>query len=87
MLVCVAFGANADEKADAVRRLIPWILDEGESLRGIRFADVIAATSGKRVIPIDRADKDDQRVRLKAEFEGSNADLYRKDAVVGSSAK
>jgi hypothetical protein len=27
------------------------------------------------------------RVRLKAEFEGSNADLYRSDAVVGQSAR
>lgn len=62
LLATVAFHARADEKADAVQRLIPWILDEGESLRSIRFADVIAATSGKRVIPIDRANADDQRV-------------------------
>ena len=27
------------------------------------------------------------RVRLKAEFEGSNADLYRPEAVVGAGAK
>ena len=27
------------------------------------------------------------RVRLKAEFEGSNADMYREDAVVAGSAK
>ncbi len=26
------------------------------------------------------------RVRLKAEFEGSNADMYRPEAVVGTSA-
>lgn len=57
-----AFTALGDEKAAAVQRLIPWILDEGEALKGIRFADVIAATAGKRVIPIDRADADDQRV-------------------------
>ena len=57
-----ALIAHADEKADAVHKLIPWILDEQAALRGIRFADVIAATTGKRVIPIDRADKDDQRI-------------------------
>ena len=54
--------ASADDKADAVKTLIPWLLDEKETLRDIRFADVIAATSGKKVIAIDRKDKDDQRV-------------------------
>ena len=54
--------ARADDKADAVKTLIPWLLDEKETLRGIRFADVIAATSGKKVIAIDPKDKDDQRV-------------------------
>lgn len=54
--------APADEKADAVRTLIPWILDEGEALKGIRFADVIAATSGKRVLPIDRTDAGTERI-------------------------
>ena len=54
--------ALADEKADAVQKLIPWLLDENETLKGIRLADVIAATSGKKVIAIDAKDKDDQRV-------------------------
>ncbi|HEX8310607.1 MAG TPA: hypothetical protein VF614_04760 [Chthoniobacteraceae bacterium] len=55
-------NARADEKADAVRDLIPWLLDEKESLKGIRFADVIAATSGKKILPFGPADADDQRV-------------------------
>ena len=54
--------AFADDKSDAVQKLIPWLLDESEALKGIAFADVIAATSGKRVLPIDRADKDAQRI-------------------------
>ena len=62
LLALFALVARADEKADAVQALIPWILDEQEAFKGIRFADVIAATSGKRVLPIDRADKDDQRI-------------------------
>ena len=57
-----AFPALADDKADAVNKLIPWLLDETEALKGIRFADVIAATSGKKVIAIEPKDKDDQRV-------------------------
>ena|SRR5260221_3333197 len=53
---------SAEEKPNAVRALIPWLLDENTALKGIRFADVIAATSGRRVIPVDRADKDEQRI-------------------------
>ena len=35
----------------------------------------------------DLIDLSSFRVRLKAEFEGSNADMYREDAVVGASAR
>lgn len=64
LIVALALAplAQADEKADAVGTLIPWLLDESTAFKGIRFADVISATSGKRVIPVDRADKDDQRI-------------------------
>ena len=63
LALCLAFAAaSADDKADAVNKLIPWLLDENDALKGIRFADVIAATSGKKVIAIDAKDKDDQRV-------------------------
>ena len=55
-------AASADDKAEAVQKLIPWLLDENDALKGIRFADVIAATSGKKVLAIDPQDKDDQRV-------------------------
>ena len=54
--------ASADEKADAVGTLIPWLLDEKSTLKGILFADVIAATSGKRVLPVERADADEKRI-------------------------
>jgi len=62
ILLLSALAAFADDKAEAVKTLIPWLLDESDSLKGIRFADVIAATSGKRVIAIGAKDKDDQRV-------------------------
>ncbi len=63
LALCLAFAtASADEKTDAVNKLIPWLLNENEALKGIRFADVIAATSGKKVITLDAKDKDDQRV-------------------------
>ena len=52
----------AEEKEPAVRQLIPWLLDEDASLKGILFSDVISATSGKRVIPVDPKDKDTARI-------------------------
>jgi hypothetical protein len=45
-----------------VQQLIPWLLDESTALKGIPFPDVIAATCGKRVLPVDRADKETQRM-------------------------
>jgi hypothetical protein len=62
IVFALAVAALADEKPAVVRTLIPWLLDESESLKGIPFSEVIAATSGKRVLPIGRADKETQRV-------------------------
>lgn len=58
-------NAGSDEvppSGGAVQTLIPWLLDDAQAFKGIRFAEVIAATSGKRVLPVDRKDADDQRV-------------------------
>ena len=52
----------AEEKPSPVRELIPWLLDEDAALKGILFSDVISATSGKRVLPVDRADADTARI-------------------------
>jgi hypothetical protein len=54
--------ASAEEKSSAVRQLIPWLLDEEAALKGILFSDVISATSGRKVIPIVREDKDTARI-------------------------
>jgi hypothetical protein len=62
LLLCLTPSAGADEKPNPVQTLIPWLLDEADSFKGIRFADVIAATSGKRVLPVDPKDADDQRI-------------------------
>jgi hypothetical protein len=53
---------RAQEKPADVRVLIPWLLKEDQSLKGIPFSDVIAATSGKKIIPFDAKDADDQRI-------------------------
>jgi hypothetical protein len=52
----------APAQESATQQLVPWLLREQESLRGILFSEVIAATSGRRVIPFDPADADDQRI-------------------------
>jgi hypothetical protein len=54
--------AFSEEKSSAVRQLIPWLLDEDAALKGILFSDVISATSGRKVLPIDRNDKDTARI-------------------------
>ena len=57
ILLLIGAVALADDKPSAAQQLIPWLLEESSALKGIPFPDVIAATSGKRVLPIDRADK------------------------------
>jgi hypothetical protein len=61
-LLWIAASSFADEKPPLVNTLIPWLLEESANLKGIAFADVIAATSGKRVIPIDRKDAETRRI-------------------------
>jgi hypothetical protein len=62
ILLALAATAFAEEKSSVVRQLIPWLLDEDAALKGILFADVISATSGKRVIQVDKTDKDTARI-------------------------
>ena len=61
-LVLALSAIAKDDKPNVVQTLIPWLLDEGDALKGIPFSDVIAATSGRRVLPLDRVDKDTQRI-------------------------
>ena len=62
LVLAIANLVSAEEKPAPVRQLIPWLLDEDAALKGILFSDVISATSGKRVIPIDGKDKDTARI-------------------------
>lgn len=63
-LIAIFFAATAfaQEKPSPVRELIPWLLDADEKLEDILFSEVISATSGKRVLPMDRKDKDTVRI-------------------------
>ncbi|MCC5807518.1 MAG: hypothetical protein JJU00_14440 [Opitutales bacterium] len=53
--------AGDTDKAD-VDVLIRWLLDEERDLTGIRFADVVYATAGVRVLPVDTDDAADTEV-------------------------
>ena len=56
---------RAEEKPSPVQTLIPWLLKEDQSFTGIPFSEVIAATTGKKIIPFDPKDADDQRILAK----------------------
>jgi gas vesicle protein len=80
----------AEEKSSTVRQLIPWLLEEDAALKGILFSDVISATSGRRVIPIDRKDKDTARIlaaigkaldEVLAELNGANSPAKKQKRV------
>jgi len=46
----------------AVDQLIPWLLDEGQQLRGIPFSELIFDTTGRKVLPFEPTNAADQRV-------------------------
>jgi hypothetical protein len=45
-----------------VDQLIPWLLDEGQQLRGIPFTELIFDTTGRKVLPFEPNNTVDQRV-------------------------
>ena len=56
LLLILCFTASftfAEEKTEFVQRIVPWLLDEKSATQGIPFADVIAATSNRKVLPVD----------------------------------
>lgn len=57
-----AAAATAVAQDNAVRTLVPWLFKQSDELQEIPFADVIAAATGRRIIPVDAEDADDRRV-------------------------
>jgi hypothetical protein len=55
-LVLLAFGPlHAEENQSDATEFIGWLLQEDRDLKGIDFSEVLAATSGKKIIPVDPA--------------------------------
>ncbi len=41
-------------QSEKIHELVKWLLENNESLKGMPFSEVVEATSGRRIIPIDR---------------------------------
>ena len=61
-LASAALAQTSPAPKGPVDRLIPWLLDEDQQLRGIPFSEVILDTTGKKVLPFDANNAVDQRV-------------------------
>jgi len=61
LLLLIAPLRAADQQAD-VHALIRWLIQDDQSFKGIPFSEVIAATSGKKVLAFDAKDPDSQRI-------------------------
>ena len=56
-------AAGADEApSNTVQSLVSWLFKQDSGLRSIPFPEVIAAATGKKIIPFDPKNSDDQRV-------------------------
>jgi hypothetical protein len=60
VVLALSFSVGAQTKEAEAGQLILWLLDEDRDLNGIPFADIIKATSGKRIIPFDRTNATDR---------------------------
>ena len=60
--IATAAPGGDDKTKPPIDQLIPWLLREDHELREIPFAQVILDATGKRVLPIDPKNEDDQRL-------------------------
>jgi len=54
--------AKTLEESVSVQPFIGWLLEEGEALEDVRFADVVEAVSGCRILPVDPVDPVDAEI-------------------------
>jgi len=52
-LVALAPHIRSDEAKPDSAVLIEWLLQDGRDLKGIPFSEVLAATTGKNILPVD----------------------------------
>jgi hypothetical protein len=61
-LALIVSTAIAQPDSAEVSALIPWLLENERALREIPFSEVITATSGHKIIPLDGKNPDDKEV-------------------------
>ncbi len=61
-IASAAFGQRSPAAKAPVDQLIPWLLDEGQQLRGIPFDELIFDTTGRKVLAFEANNAVDQRV-------------------------
>ena len=57
-IICLLFCAACSAKSEnaEIEPFVHWLLDDGERLEDVRFAEVAEAVSGKAVLPVDVVD-------------------------------
>ena len=61
-LASAALAQTSPRPKRPVDELISWLLNEDQQLHGVRFSEVIFATTGRKVLPFDANDAVDRRV-------------------------
>jgi len=53
VVLAVSLACAAPLRASDTQELITWLLQDGRSVKDVPFAEVLAATTGKKILPID----------------------------------
>ena len=61
-LLLSLFSLPAEDKKSDAESFIGWLLQEDRDLTGVPFADVVKATSGKKVLPLDAGSSADREL-------------------------
>jgi hypothetical protein len=61
-LASTALAQTSPTSKGPVDQLIPWLLEEGQQLRGIPFSELIFDATGRNVVPFEANNTVDQRV-------------------------
>jgi hypothetical protein len=54
-LACFAESASVSAQNSDIKPFVHWLLDDGERLEDVRFAEVAEAVSGQKVLAVDRS--------------------------------
>lgn len=64
-LLALSAGASAELKQqESVAPFIGWLLEDGERLEDVPFAEVVEAVSGKKVLPLEMNDSKDAEMAM-----------------------